>query len=97
MTHDDPFLARLRQDAAPLRYDPDDIAVARIRARIRERVARPGVAEILAAWFRPLAAALVAVAIAAAAGIATVPEEDESITPSTVQIVMAGDTYDVGD
>ena len=56
MTDDDKFFERLRGEAAPLRYQVDDVKLARIRARIHERLVRPGVADVLAAWFRPLAA-----------------------------------------
>lgn len=95
---DDRFFERLRADAVALRHEPDDVALTRIRARIRERIARPTVAQLLAAWFRPLAAALTAVAIAAAIGVATVDTgEDAAFPQSSVEISMAGGTYSVGD
>lgn len=95
---DDKFFERLRADAAPLRYRPDEAALTRIRARIREHVERPTVAQLLAAWFRPLAATLTAVAIAAAIGIAALGGGEESLVrDEAVEIVMAGDTYSVGE
>ena len=90
MTDDDKFFERLRGDAAPLRYQVDDVKLARIRARIHERLARPGVADVLAAWFRPLAAGLAALALAAAISMATVGADD-------VAMELAGDTYVVDD
>ena len=98
---DEQFFERLRGDAAPLRYEPDAFTLARIRAQIRERIARPTVAQLLAAWFRPLAATLSAIALAAVLVVATTDESDigngnTSIGDSNVEIVMAGDTYSVG-
>jgi anti-sigma factor RsiW len=95
---DEELFQRLRGDAAPLRYEPDPFTLARIRARIRERVQRPTVSEQLAAWFRPLAVALSAIGIAAVIGIAAIDTNDNSSTlgDSGVEIVMAGDTYSVG-
>ena len=97
MTEDDDFFARLRADAAPLRYQPDEATLARIRARIQERIAPPPtVAELLAAWFRPLAAAITVVAILAGVGLASI--DTGNATPvDRVEIVAGGETYVVGD
>lgn len=95
---DDRFFERLRADAAALRHEPDAAALTRIRAHIRERIARPTVAQLLAAWFRPLAAALTAVAIAAAVGVATTDAgEEPAFAQTEVEITMAGGIYSVGD
>lgn len=91
---DEEFFERLRGDAARLRHEPDAFALTRIRARIRERIARPTVAQLLAAWFRPLAVTLTAIAIAAAIGFTTLGTGD--LTEPNVEIVMAGETYSVG-
>ena len=95
---DDEFFERLRVKAAPLRYEPDPFALARIRARVRERIARPTVAQLLAAWFRPLAATLGAIAVSAIIGIAVIDSSDSATLSDSgnVEIVMAGDTYSVG-
>lgn len=94
---DEEFFDRLREDAAPLRYEPDPFALTRVRARVRERIARPSVPGVLAAWFRPLAATLTAIAIAAAVAVAAVDAGDTaSLDDSSVEIVMAGDSYSVG-
>ena len=97
MTDDDTFFERLRADARPLRHEPDAPAMTRIRARIRERIERPAtVTELLAAWFRPLAAALTAVALAAAIGVFAVnTPNDAALGDTTVEISMAGETYRV--
>jgi len=95
---DEEFFERLRGDAAPLRYEPDPFALSRIRARVRERINRPTVMQLLAAWFRPLAATLTAIALAAAIGVATIDTNDDtnSLGEPSVEIVMAGDSYSVG-
>jgi hypothetical protein len=97
MTDDDKFFERLRADAGALRHEPDERTLTRIRARIRARIERPPtVAELIAAWFRPLAATLTAVAIAAAIGAAAVStSEDPSLGDSPVEVSMAGDNYRV--
>ncbi|HEX8170136.1 MAG TPA: hypothetical protein VF824_06320 [Thermoanaerobaculia bacterium] len=93
---DDPFFARLRHDAARLRLQPDELALTRIRARIRERIARPTVAQLLAAWFRPLAATLSALALAAALSLFARNDAPVTIADDTLQISVAGETYSVG-
>lgn len=91
--HDDDFFARLRQDAAPLRHRPDEATLARIRARIQERIApQPTVAELIASWFRPLAAAIAVVAIIAGVGLATIDLPEDGVA-----IAVGGETYIVGD
>jgi hypothetical protein len=96
MADDDKFFERLRGDAAMLRHQVDDAALARIHARIRERIApKPTVADVLASWFRPLAAGLAALVLAAAIGL-TVNVSDVSLGDEPVEIVMGGDTYRVG-
>lgn len=96
---EDKLFERLRSDASALRYEPDPAAIARVSARIRARVAAPPtIAQLLTAWFRPLAATLTAVALAAAIGITLVPEEEvETLGENPVEISMAGDRYHVGD
>ena len=97
---EDRFFERLRADASSLRHEPDEQTLRRIRARIRERIeSPPGVAELLAAWFRPLATTFAAVAIAAAIGAAALSSNDDSTSlgDNPVEITMAGDTYRVAD
>lgn len=94
---DDKFFERLQADAGALRYEPDDFAITRIRVRIRERIARPSVASLLANWFRPLVATLAAVAAVAVITITTIDTQDETAFGNeTVEVVMAGDSYSVG-
>jgi len=93
---DEQFFERLRKDAEPLRYEPDSFALTRIRARIRERIARPTVAQLLANWFRPLAATLTAIAVAATIAIASIDMSDNTVNEPSVEIVMAGESYSVG-
>lgn len=96
---DDRFFERLRAGASALRYEPDAAAMTRVAARIRARIApAPTVTQLLAAWFRPLAATLSALALAATIGIALMPsDESEAFAADPVEISMAGDSYSVGD
>ncbi|HUR81853.1 MAG TPA: hypothetical protein VM733_13895 [Thermoanaerobaculia bacterium] len=96
MTEHDDFLARLRADAAPLRHQPDEVTLARIRARIHARIAQdePTVAEIIASWFRPLAAAVAVVVIVSWIGIASLDAKDVNV--DRVEIAVGGETYVVG-
>ena len=101
MTDDDKFFERLRGDAAMLRHRVDDATLARIRERIHDRIApqptvAPTVVDVLASWFRPLAAGLAALALAAAIGL-TMNVGDASLgDEGQIEIVMGGDTYRVG-
>lgn len=96
MTDDDKFFERLRGDAASLRYRVDEATLASIRERIHERIAaKPTLADVIASWFRPLAAGLAAVALAGAIGL-SINRSDASFGEEPVEIVMGEDTYRVG-
>ena len=94
---EDRFLDRLREDAQPLRYEPaDDFVWTRLSARIRQRIAEPTVIDLLARWFRPVAASLAAVAIVASVGLTLIDSNDSTaIESDQVEIAMAGDVYSV--
>ena len=102
---DDRFLERLREDARTLRYEPVDSAIwTRLPARIRARLhASPASAsQLLASWFRPIAASLTAIALAATIGLAWFDQPrdttaNETISANGVDIMMDGDSYRVGD
>jgi hypothetical protein len=99
MNERDDFFERLRADAAPLRHQPDPETLLRIRTRIAERLApRVTVAQLLAAWLRPVAATMAAIAVAAGIGIATftVRNNSQLTYVDAVEIVMGGETYSVG-
>jgi hypothetical protein len=101
MTDDDKFFERLRGDARKLRHEPDEATLARIRARIQARL-EPStppltVAELLARWFRPLAATAMALALAAAIGITSIDRDVVTFTEDAPEIEMAGDSYRVGE
>ena len=100
------FLERLREDARNLRYEPKDDAIwTRLPAKIRARIqAQPLTAsQLLASWFRPIAASLTAVALAATIGLAWFERPsatsalNETVSASGVDIQMDGDLYRVGD
>jgi hypothetical protein len=104
---DDKFLARLRDEAQKLQFEPDDIMTARIAARVRGSLAREaqgGVAQILALWFRPVVASLATLALAAMLSVGWL-ELSRDAAPSTgldsmtstqsVDISVGGDTFSV--
>jgi hypothetical protein len=98
---DDRFLERLRDDAQQLRYDADDVALTRMRARIRARIVAPvTVSQLLANWMRPLTVALSAITLAATLGVAwyeTHPAVtvESTVAASNIDVEMAG--YSFGD
>jgi hypothetical protein len=97
MTEHDDFFERLRRDAQELQHRPDAATLARIRAHIESRIApRETVMDLLALWFRPVAVAMSAVALAATIGIAAFLADDTRAYDDSVQIVMGGETYSVG-
>jgi hypothetical protein len=102
--NDDRFFERLRDDARSLKYEPADDAIwTRLPAKIRARVGTRPVtaAQLLASWFRPLAASMTAIALAATLGLAwfeqTRDTASESMASAGVDIVVDGDLYRVGD
>ncbi len=97
---EDRFFERLREDARQLRYEPQDEAMwTRLAAKIRAQVAQPTVAQLLAMWFRPVAASLTAIAVAAVIGIslADAPAATELAASDPVEISIAGGDYVVGE
>lgn len=96
---DDKFFERLRGDARALRARPDERELARIRMRIQQRIApRASVAELLAGWFRPLAATLSAIALAATLGLALLNEREPLLDGGVIEAWMTGGgTLGVGD
>jgi hypothetical protein len=98
---EDKFFERLRDDARPLRYEGDAFLSTRIAAGVRERIMRPvTVAQLLAAWMRPLAASLAALVLTVTIGLTWSQrhqESTETIGSNPIEIAMAGETYGVGD
>ncbi len=98
---DDRFFEHLRDDAQRLRYEPDGVALTRLTARVRARIAaQPTIESFLARWFRPLAMSLTALAVAATLGVqwydlaqqqSTTLEAAMSADP--VEISVDGNTY----
>jgi hypothetical protein len=99
--NDDRFLERLRDDARQLRYEADDVLLSRLRARVRARVAAPpSVESFLARWFRPLAASLAALALAATLGVQWYESRqqqtatlDAAMSADPIEISVDGNTY----
>ena len=106
MTDNNDFLNRLRTDARPLRYEPDEMMSIRIAARVRERIAaesQSSIAFVLARWFRPVVASLATLALVATLGIqwaeqspdTSVPSLDSMTSTQSVDISLGGDTFSV--
>lgn len=90
---DDKFFERLRDDAQRLRYEPDDVMLSRLSARVRERVAlQPTVAQLLARWFRPLAASLAVLAVAATLGVQYFESKQQ---PTSLEAAMSADPVEI--
>ena len=85
---DDKFFNRLREDAQRLRYEPeDDVMWTRLASRISDRVQmQAGVTHLLAAWFRPIAASLAALSLAA---VLTVQWTESAQTPTVEAMATA--------
>ncbi|HYC58845.1 MAG TPA: hypothetical protein VEK79_04690 [Thermoanaerobaculia bacterium] len=94
---DEEFFQRLRGDARALRHQPDEATLARIRVAISSRLTTPTVADLLAAWFRPLAATALALSLAAVIGTTIMRGDDIVFADTDVEITSAGETYRVGD
>ena len=98
--NDDRFLDKLRIDARRLRYEADDVTLSRLTARVRARIAAPATVEsFLARWFRPLAASLVALALAATVGVQWYERAQQQSTTleaaisDPIEISVDGNTY----
>ena len=105
---DDRLFERLREDAAPLRYEPEDPAIwTRLSARVRDRIARSPhpvtVAQLLAHWFRPVVTSLVALALMATLGMQWFETSHDTMSvesamaSNSVEISVDGDIYSVAD
>jgi hypothetical protein len=97
---EDRFFERLRDDAARLRYEPkDEFVWTRLSARIRERILQPAdVSQMLARWFRPIAASFLLLAVGAAVTVSWVDRAQstyavESIASHPVEITVDGNTF----
>jgi hypothetical protein len=97
---DDRFFDKLRADARQLRYEAGDVTLSRLTARVRARIASPpSVESFLARWFRPLAASLVALALAATAGVQWYETRQQQSTTleaaisDPIEISVDGNTY----
>src|SRR5438445_4496789 len=94
------FLDRLRTDARQLQYQPDSLVLARLQARVRERIAQPTVTQLLASWFRPLGVSLAALSLVGALSAAYYVETRDQVTidslaSNSVEVSLGGETYSV--
>lgn len=90
------FLESLRGEARALRYEPDDLAIGRMEARVRDRVAaEETVVGILAAWIRPLAGAMLAATALSIAMFVWISREPADALLAGADISIAEDYYRV--
>lgn len=97
------FFDSLREDARPLRYEPEDAVLwNRITARVRERIVmQPSVPLLLAHWFRPITASFLLLALASALSLAWLerPHDSadsiEAMSQNSVEISVDGDTFNL--
>jgi PPE-repeat protein len=94
--NDDDYLESLRGEARALRYEPGEITLGRIEARVRERVVeRETVAGTLAGWLRPLAGAMFAAAAISVATLVWLSIEPADALLAGTDISIAEDYYRV--
>jgi hypothetical protein len=95
---DDRFFDRLRDDARQLRYEPDNDAVwTRLAARIESGIrSEPTVSQLLARWFRPVAASLAALSVAGALTVQWIDQSRETVTVESI-VAAAEPAHDFGD
>jgi hypothetical protein len=101
---DDKFFERLREEAAKLRYTPqDEFTWTRLAERIRNRLRSDAtVAQMLARWFRPITASFAMLAIVAALSITWIETREpaynaDSISSNSLEISVDGDTYTIAE
>lgn len=92
---DDRFLERLRGDARQLQFEPDEVAMRRVSARIRASIDRPSVFDLITHWIRPIAASVAAIALAAVIALGAMSRTDSLRYDEPPEISMAGDSYSV--
>ena len=93
---DDDFLESLRGAGRELRYEPGDVALARLESRVRARVSEEEtLAGTLAGWLRPLAAAMLAAAALSVATLAWLAREPADALLAGSDISIAEDYYRV--
>ena len=96
--NEDRFLDRVRSDARGLKYEIDGVATNRLSARIRARLDQPAsMSQFIAAWFRPLAASLTALALATGIGITIVDRNQTTSLNDPIEYSIGGEVYSVAE
>ena len=94
--NEDDFLESLRGEARGLRYEPGEMALGRIEARVRVRLAdRETIAGTVAGWFRPLAGAMLAAAAVSVAVLLWLSIEPADALLAGADFSIAEDYYRV--
>lgn len=106
--NDDKFLDRLREDAAGLRYEPQDPETwTRLSARVRDKITGRSqpltVTHLLAQWFRPVMTTMATLALVATLGMQWFDHSrdtmsvESAMASNNVEISVDGDIYTVAD
>lgn len=86
-------LEALRDDARPLRQEPDAAMLARVRAGVRERIAAstPSPWDVLAAWLRPAAVSFATIMLLFVVAWTLAPESiaPEAMADAAQRIVIS--------
>ncbi len=84
----------LRTDASRLRYEPGDVALSRLQAAVRSRIAsRETVPGILISWFRPVVAGLMAALVVAIALVTILGTEPADALLAGSDTAFANEDY----
>lgn len=88
--------ATIRAAARTLRSEPDEAMLARIRTGVRGRIAGPpAVADILAAWLRPVSVIVTVVVLGLAVTLTLQPDlVSPPLLPATAESILVGEVLD---
>ncbi|MBI2213485.1 MAG: hypothetical protein HYU52_07555 [Acidobacteria bacterium] len=94
--NDDDFLKTLRAEGSELRFDPGEVVLGRIEARVRSRLSEvESISETLARWLRPLAGAMFAAAAISVATLVWLSIEPADALLASADVSIVEDYYRV--
>jgi hypothetical protein len=89
------FPDSVREEARKLRYEGGAAMETRIRAAVAARIAQPGVFDLLARWFVPVAAAAAAVLLVSTLSLYSAADRAMDPAPDAGLMVMAEEVFGV--
>lgn len=93
MNGEDRFLERLRGDASSLQYSVDDASYARLAARVASRIEEVHADtpfDFIAAWLRPLVAAMVVILLLSSVAVSVLSNRSSGEITSLAQSTSSG-------